>query len=298
MITNTEKAHYLSVLLPLLAASSFLLSGCATTKSGSLNQQQNMQAQALKEIYDLQVDAAKKSELLHAQLNNLQKNMEDTAQAFDARVGAIEQHLNDIETKLAILTYRLESARKASPPYPYNAPAKKPKERSVKKTVSAARSVPSTAPVTPKQNIQQGKTKEQPGEDEAKRIFRRAFLALKDTNYDQAVVLYNELLEKHPRSKLVPLAHYWLGEVWLAQGKTRLAISSLQKAVSKPEENPKYDAAMLALARSYRQLGMLRDAEATLIRLIKNHPDSSESQAARNILAQIRGKGEKKSPSR
>jgi tol-pal system protein YbgF len=111
--------------------------------------------------------------------------------------------------------------------------------------------------------------------------------ALEDINNERYLLAESRLLSflmQYPDNALAGNAQYWIGEASYAQDKYELAITEFEKVVSKFNKSPKVTAALLKIGFSQIRLEKGEDGKATLLKLIKDHPDSEEAARARTEL--------------
>jgi len=121
--------------------------------------------------------------------------------------------------------------------------------------------------------------------DDGRQAYFNAFTALKSGRYADASAAFKHFLEKHPTGRYTWQATYWLGESLYAEGKTNQAIAALGRAVQAPPNMPRRAAALLRLGQLYRQQGNIAEAKTTLMRLLREHPNSFEAEAAKRLLS-------------
>ena len=110
--------------------------------------------------------------------------------------------------------------------------------------------------------------------------YNRAFAALKDRNYNVAVSKLNSLLKSHPQGKYTANAHYWLGEIYLLQGKYDSAEANFRNVITENVGHSKVPDAMLKLAMVYVNTQNIDKARSTVAQLQKQYPNSTASRMA------------------
>ena len=125
--------------------------------------------------------------------------------------------------------------------------------------------------------------------------FKQAENALLSKDYDNASVLFSSFLWEYPDSKYVPEAYFWLGEINLTRWKqdnsnqTAIEMSELTfaRVVKLYSEHEKARDAMLKLGFIAEQQGKNLDAKKYYEKIIKEYPDSSAANVARNKLKKM-----------
>ena len=110
--------------------------------------------------------------------------------------------------------------------------------------------------------------------------YNSAFSALKDRNYNVAVSIFNKLLKDYPQGKYTANAHYWLGEIYLLQGKYDTAELNFSSVITENVGHSKVPDAMLKLAMVYVNTQNIDKARSTVIQLQKQYPNSTASRMA------------------
>jgi len=105
-----------------------------------------------------------------------------------------------------------------------------------------------------------------------------AFTELASGRYAAAETGFQNFLQEFPEHQYTANARFWLAGAQAAQGKLQLAESNLRQILSDPRGRAKAPAALLKLARIYRQQGLDSQANETLEQLRSTFPDSPEAQ--------------------
>lgn len=92
--------------------------------------------------------------------------------------------------------------------------------------------------------------------------------------YEQAEMGLRQFLQSHPRDARVPGATYWLGESYLARGRTREAAEQFLKVSTDYARSAQAPEAMLKLSVSLNALGAKEQACATLAELERKFPNA------------------------
>ena len=126
----------------------------------------------------------------------------------------------------------------------------------------------------------------QTSDDEASQ-YGAAFNYLKNRDYDKAIVLFNKFLTEHKDGNYVPNVHYWLGEIYLLQGKYDLAESNLVRVIANYAEHSKVPDSMLKLAMVYVNTNKVSQAKELVARLEQQYPNSTASRMAKMQLGNL-----------
>jgi tol-pal system protein YbgF len=117
--------------------------------------------------------------------------------------------------------------------------------------------------------------------------YQAAFNLLRKKQYDKSQVAFQEYLNDYPNGYYISNAHYWLGEIYLAQKNNKQAAQQFQIVVSKFPKTPKIPDAKLKLAAIHANVGKIKLARQELIELKKQHPGSTAAQLANIRLQQL-----------
>jgi tol-pal system protein YbgF len=128
------------------------------------------------------------------------------------------------------------------------------------------------------------------GEQQA---YQDAFNLLRELRYDKATVAFRDFLKKYPNGRYAHIAQYWLGEASYAQGDFKQAIQDYRMLIDNYPNSPKLAEAMLKIGYSEYELKNTQAAQASLERLIKSYPGTTEAGQAQNLLKKIRLKSGK-----
>lgn len=105
-------------------------------------------------------------------------------------------------------------------------------------------------------------------------------------DHQKAVQTLKSLVNKNPKSEVVPYAQYWIGEAYYAQGKYNEAILAYNEILVGWPKSDRVPAALLRQAAAFAELGDKIDARLILQKLIAEHPNTNEAaQAKRELLA-------------
>lgn len=97
---------------------------------------------------------------------------------------------------------------------------------------------------------------------------------IQSRQYEQAEMSLRQFLQSHPRDARVPGATYWLGESYLARGRTREAAEQFLKVSTDYARSAQAPEAMLKLSVSLNALGAKEQACATLAELERKFPNA------------------------
>ena len=126
--------------------------------------------------------------------------------------------------------------------------------------------------------------------NDPKEFLRLAETRAKAGDRDVARHLFAEFLKKWDRDEGVGEAHFGLGEIYFSEQKCREALYEYGKVI---QDHPKTPSAPFAYLRSsdcFRQIKMTAEAKIALDELVRLHPKSEASKAAKQKLADLEKK--------
>ncbi|MFM7141532.1 MAG: tol-pal system protein YbgF, partial [Alphaproteobacteria bacterium] len=114
--------------------------------------------------------------------------------------------------------------------------------------------------------------------------YRSGLEAYQRGDYPKAIQLLRGFATKEPKSELVPIARYWIGESYFAQRRYNEAILSYNEILVGAPKSERVPAALLRQAVAFFELGDKIDARLILQKLVADHPGSEEAAAAKRKL--------------
>lgn len=117
--------------------------------------------------------------------------------------------------------------------------------------------------------------------------YQAAFILLTKKQYDKSQAAFQGYLNDYPNGKYVSNAHYWLGEIFLAQKNNKQAEKQFHTVITSFKNSPKVPDAKLKLAIIHAGEGKIKQARQELMRLKKQHPGSTAAQLASIRLQQL-----------
>jgi tol-pal system protein YbgF len=112
------------------------------------------------------------------------------------------------------------------------------------------------------------------GTPDAGADYESAVELVRSRQYEQAEMSLRQFLQSHPRDTRVAGATYWLGESYLARGRTREAAEQFLKVSTDYARSPQAPDAMLKLSVTLNALGAKEQACATLAELERKFPNA------------------------
>lgn len=127
-------------------------------------------------------------------------------------------------------------------------------------------------------------------EDAAKKAYLAAYQAFKTKGTKAGVINMNKFINTYQKSKLVPSAHYWVGEFYLADSKPDLVSAELRFAtvVKQYPKSAKVPKALYRLGNIAKIKNNNQQAIAYMQQIITQHPNAREVGLARAFLKQLK----------
>lgn len=116
-----------------------------------------------------------------------------------------------------------------------------------------------------------------PNDSEA---YREAFGLVLQRNYPEATEAFQSFINTYPQSARLPNAHYWLGEIYLAEQKPEQAREPFVNVLTKFPKHSKAPDAAYKLGVVYDQLGDQQKSLEYLDMVINQYPDSAAVKLA------------------
>jgi tol-pal system protein YbgF len=116
--------------------------------------------------------------------------------------------------------------------------------------------------------------------------YQNALRVFNDREYDKAMKLFADLLEKYAGGAYAANSQYWIGECYFTQGKYAEAIAAFQKVFAYANTT-KADDAQLKVGLAYLKMGQKQQAKEALNQLINRYPSSEYVPRAKKYLAEL-----------
>lgn len=105
-----------------------------------------------------------------------------------------------------------------------------------------------------------------------------AFSDLAAGHFAAAETGFSRFLSKYPKHQYAQNARYWLASAQLSQDKRQAAAANLQQVIAADNGQERAPAALVLLARIYRQQQLNNAADEALEQLRSRYPESTEAQ--------------------
>lgn len=112
-------------------------------------------------------------------------------------------------------------------------------------------------------------------------------LVLRQKNYEQAVVAFNQYLTDFPQGTYAANSEYWLGEISLLQGDLEKSRSWFERLLRDYPTHDKAADAQYKLGTVYHKLGDVQKAKSLLNEVVAKNPNTNAARLAANYLSGI-----------
>lgn len=123
---------------------------------------------------------------------------------------------------------------------------------------------------------------------EEKAAFDKAFLSVKNSRYQQSIMLLEQFLKDFPNGSYTDNAYFWLGSVYKVVNNTPDAITNFEQVYTQFPQSEKAGMAMLKLADIYKEGSHMDKAQQLYTQITRQYADSTAAHMAGNKL-QIMG---------
>lgn len=230
-----------------------------------------------------QQNSAAKMTDLQNQLQQLQGRVDELAHQNQALADQMKQQYQDLNTRL-----------NAAPPAPApvaaeteTAPSSKPKSHAKSAATSEAAV---KAPLTVDANAALTADPEADTVDNSaaeSAAYQKGFNLLKKSDYVRAAPAFENFLKAYPKGAHAANAHFWLGEIHLAQNQSDAAATEYRRVISDFPSSDKVQMAQLKLGFAYHDQNDLCKAKSTFEKVIKLYPKSTAASLAKKALVDI-----------
>ncbi|MGB1239292.1 MAG: tol-pal system protein YbgF [Pseudomonadales bacterium] len=114
--------------------------------------------------------------------------------------------------------------------------------------------------------------------------YAAAFALVKAQDFAPAQSAFEQYIKAYPKSARAPNAHYWLGEVTLAQGKLEAAAKNFERVIDGFPKSNKVPDAMYKLGRVYQRMGAPDRALSVWKQLVQRYPTAPASTLAKSAM--------------
>jgi tol-pal system protein YbgF len=128
-------------------------------------------------------------------------------------------------------------------------------------------------------------------EQEELQMYQSAYDLIKDSKFDQAIAVLQNMLKKYPSGQSAANAHYWLGELYGLQKKKDQAAAEFASVVKNYPDSPKVSDAQVKLGMIYAAQFKWADAKSTFKKVMSHYPGTTSARLAAQQLKEIKAGG-------
>ena len=115
-------------------------------------------------------------------------------------------------------------------------------------------------------------------------VYARAYALVPERRFDEAVKAFQDFIRTYPESRLVGNGYYWIGEIYLAQNRTRDAEKMFDAVVRRYPDSFKVADSLYKLGLIHARYGNSARARETMQSIIDAHPREPAANLARSWL--------------
>ncbi|MCF7800443.1 MAG: tetratricopeptide repeat protein [Candidatus Marinimicrobia bacterium] len=123
-------------------------------------------------------------------------------------------------------------------------------------------------------------------EEEYKKQYIDALSNYQNGNYNDAIRMFNSLINTNRNHDLADNAQYWIGECYYGEDNYQRSLVEFQKVFDFPNSN-KADAAQFKIGLCYLNMGNVSQARAEFQKFLNLFPNSDYTQKAREMLSKL-----------
>lgn len=113
--------------------------------------------------------------------------------------------------------------------------------------------------------------------------YQAAFGLVRERKFDEAAAAFEAFVQAYPGSTRLANAHYWLGEIYLAQQKLEQSQTAFARVVDGFPGSTKLPDALYKLGALHHQLGNRDESARYFERVMREFPQSSAARLAQNF---------------
>jgi len=120
-----------------------------------------------------------------------------------------------------------------------------------------------------------------------KQAYTRIYRTLKEGNYQQAIIDFNQFIKDHPDSTYTDNAYFWLGQAYYLSRNNKKALAAFQKIVADFPDGNKVKDAKLKIGYTYFAMKDWASAKISLEKVIADYPDDKVAKNAKQRLQRM-----------
>ncbi|TDO13862.1 MULTISPECIES: tol-pal system protein YbgF [Halomonas] len=154
--------------------------------------------------------------------------------------------------------------------------------------MAAGSEIDQAAPLVDEESARQVVEAPSPNADDpaAQSAYQAAFSHVQARQFGEAISAFEAFVSEYPESRLTANAHYWLGELYSAEGELDAADAAFRRVLEDFPESRKVPDALYKLGLIEARRGHPDKSRALLERVREEHPDSTAAGLADDFLRQ------------
>ncbi len=186
-----------------------------------------------------------------------------------------QAYYNDLDQRISVL-----SSGKKNPVLSLDTTNVADKASETAAKTSSASTKPTAVTVSSASASKSGTTTEESS-------YNAAYELIQNKQFPEAITAMKTFIQQYPRGKYVSNAHYWLGELLLAQHQDQSAIKEFNIVINDHPSSNKVSASMLKLGFIYAHLGDKDKAKEEFLNIKKLFPGTTTAQLAEERLRSL-----------
>ncbi|TAN02530.1 MAG: tol-pal system protein YbgF [Rhodanobacteraceae bacterium] len=204
------------------------------------------------------------------------------------RIQSLESQMRQMQGQIEVLQHQLDQQKQSSKDQYIDLDSRLRKlEQAQPSAPAASAAASSTAPSTSAKPATSAKPVSAADEAAIQAEYQAAFKSLRAGNYVDSAREFRAFIDKHPDSKLVSNAYYWLGGSYYVTQNYKPALAAFQALLKHYPDSPKAGEAQLRVADCEIGLKDYTAARVVLDAVIKAHPGTSLERRARDKLQDL-----------
>lgn len=251
-------------------------SGVATEESFNVVRQSQAEMQSLLSNVsrDIQVLSGRFDENKYFTEKTLKNSVVET-DLIKAQITSMEGQIKDIKDRLTALENQIQQQ----------------KELIKEKTKEAEKKVEEPGKKLPQQEVFPS---QKPGLKNKKAIYDAAYNAFEKGQYKEAREQFEVFIKEFPQDELTDNAKFWIAETYYREEDFENAILAYEEVLKKYPKSKKVPGALLKQGFAFIELGDNKTGKVILEKLVENYPGSKQAELAKKQIEEIEKKTGKK----
>lgn len=193
-----------------------------------------------------------------------------------------QAYYNDLDQRISML-----SSGKKNPVLSLDTPAATDMSETTNKTQATLGTSKTKVPASGKSTNTTNATNTTSGSTTEESSYNAAYELIQNKQFAEASTAMKTFIQQYPKGKYASNAHYWLGELLLAQHQDKEAIKEFNTVIQDYPESNKVSASMLKLGFIYAHSGDTAKARTEFLEIKKMFPGTTTAQLAEERLRSL-----------